>query len=136
MGLSAAVHATINRCLYSLLSIIFLYVVGDVRGQQCPSNGHSRNFVGILSSYSVPLSIPFCSECCSLIVLPACPPNAMWSLDGTPLTNGSINGSVLINSATRLILPNPGNVLSVGNVLSCTAHGQQHDITITEFSKL
>ena len=59
----------------------------------------------------------------------------MWSLDGTPLTNGSINESVLINSDAILILQNPGNVLSVGNVLRCSAQGQRY-ITITEFSKL
>ena len=123
------------RVYYPSFSLL-VYLVGVVLGQQCPSNGHSRNFFGILSSYSVPLNIPFCSQCCSLMRSPACPPTAMWSLDGTLLTNGSVNGSVLINSETVLILPNPGNVLSVGNVLSCTAHGEQHDVTITKFSKL
>ena len=59
----------------------------------------------------------------------------MWSLDGTQLTNGSINGNVLIDSAAILILPNPGDVLSVGNVLRCSAQSQCY-ITITEFSKL
>ena len=59
----------------------------------------------------------------------------MWFLDGTQLTNGSVNGNVLIDSEALLILPNPGNVLSVGNVLRCSAQGQRY-ITVIEFSKL
>ena len=110
-----------------------IHTVGNVLGQQCPTNGNSHTFLGITSSYPVPLTNPFCIRCCFSGV---CPPDVIWSLDDTSLTNGSINGNVLINSAAILILLNPSNVLSVGNILSCNSVSQdQYDITITEFSK-
>ena len=71
--------------------------------------------------------------------LPPCPTHVMWSLSGTTLTNGSMNGDVLLNpSGNMLILPNPDNVLDVGNVLTCNSSSGQFEygIIIVEFSKL
>ena len=132
--LGRLVYLSSACCIVFILYLsLLLYTVGDVLGQQCPSNGISRNFFNDIS-YPVPLNNPFCFRCCFESGDP-CPSTVMWFLDGTQLTNGSINGSVLINSASILILPNPGNVLSVGNVLRCSALSQRY-ITITEFSKL
>ena len=117
---------------------VSLCIVGSVQGQQCPSNANFRSFFGP-QSYTVPLSNPFCFRCCLSIVEPPCPTDIVWSISGTILTNGSMNGDVLIDPTdNRLILPNPDNVLDVGSVLTCSSSSgnYEYNITIAEFSKL
>ena len=78
-----------------------------------------------------------CLGCCFRSGFPQCPTNAVWTLNGNDLTNGDINGSVIIDSSAILKLPDPDNVLSVGDILGCSAPSRgQHNITIIEFSKL
>ena len=65
------------------------------------------------------------------------PSDTVWSLNGNTLTNGSMNGQVLIDPVNTLIILNPDNILSVGNTLRCTSASipGQHTITIATFSK-
>ena len=117
---------------------VSLCIVGSVQGQQCPSNANVRNFFGP-QSYPVPLSNPFCFRCCFTTADPPCPTDIVWTLSGTVLTNGSMNGDILTTPTNnRLILPNPGNVLDVGSVLTCSSLSEnyEYNITIAEFSKL
>ena len=114
--------------------------LGDVQGQQCPHNDIQR-IIGDVSR-AVPLTSPLCFQCVYFvggsIVTPT---DITWSRGPSPfitLTNGSMNGNVLIDPNTDiLILPNPINVINVGNTLRCNSATQgQHLITITQFSKL
>ena len=53
------------------------------------------------------------------------------------LTNGSMNGEILIDSENTIILLNPANVLRVNDTLTCTSASApgEHNITIAEFSE-
>ena len=114
--------------------------LGDVQGQQCPHN----DIQGITSdgSRAVPLTSPLCFRCLYLVGgNVVTPTDITWSRGPSPfitLTNGSMNGNVLIDPNTDiLILPNPIDVINVGNTLRCNSASQgQHEITITQFSKL
>ena len=73
-----------------------------------------------------------------MLILPL---DITWSLGPSPfitLTNGSMNGNVLIDPATDIIiLLNPINVINVGSILRCDSVSRGPlEITITEFSKL
>ena len=117
---------------------VSLCIVGNVQGQQCPFNANFHNFFGP-QSYPVPLSNPFCFRCCLSTANNPCPGDTVWSISGTVLTNGSMNGDVLIvPTDNRLILSNPGNILDVGSVLTCSSSSEnyEYNITIAEFSKL
>ena len=67
------------------------------------------------------------------------PSDTVWSLNGNTLTNGSMNGQVIIDPVNEntLIILNPDNILNVGDNLRCTSASipGEHIITISMFSK-
>ena len=131
-------RSTSNVYYYCWILYCLLCTVGDVQGQQCPNNANTRTFAGS-QTYAAPLSAPvICLGCCFLTGVPTC--DVVWSLNGNNLTNGDMNGSVIIEnigSSVVFKLPDPDNVLNVGDIVSCSSPSWgQHSITITEFSKL
>ena len=78
---------------------------------------------------------------CGFIGSTLYPSDIVWSLNGNALTNGSMNGQVLIDpvdpNQNTLIILNPDNILSVGDNLRCTSASipGEHTITIATFSK-
>ena len=130
-------RSTSNVYYYCRILYCLLCIVGDVQGQQC--NSANTNAFTSSGSYPAPLSAPvICLSCCFLTGVPTC--DVVWSLNGNNLTNGDMNGSVVIENvglSVVLKLPDPDNVLNVGDIISCSSPSRgSHSITITEFSKL
>ena len=118
---------------------LLLSLIGGVQGQQCPND----NIVYILSdvlAFADPLISPLCLRCEFNSGSPF-PSDIAWSLNENTLTNGSMNGEVLIDpvdpNQNTLIILNPDNILSVGDNLTCSSVSVsgEHIIMIEEFSK-
>ena len=116
--------------------IVEFYTVDNVQGQQCPNNANARTIFSN-NPYPAPLNAPMICLVCCFQGLPPCPTNVVWSLNANDLTNGDINGSIIIDSSAVLKLPDPDGVLNVGDTLGCSAPSRgSHSVPITEFSKL
>ena len=119
----------------SVVVLLFYTIVG-VQGQQCPHN-NIQFFFGNEPSFADPLINTLCLRCGFGGAIPF-PSDIVWSLNGNTLTNGSMNGEVLIDpNQNTLIILNPDNILSVGDILRCTSASVpgEHTITVSTFSK-
>ena len=118
--------------------LLFCAIVG-VQGQQCPHNTIQFFFVNN-PSFADPLVNTICLRC-GFAGNDPFPSDIVWSLNGNTLTNGSMNGEVLIDpvdpNQNTLIILNPDNILSVGDILRCTSASVpgEHTITVSTFSK-
>ena len=119
--------------------VLLFYTIVAVQGQQCPHNT-IQFFFGNEPSFADPLVNTLCLRCGFVGVTPF-PSDIVWSLNQNTLTNGSMNGEVLIDpvdpNQNTLIILNPGNILSVGDILRCTSASVpgEHTITLSTFSK-
>ena len=113
---------------------LLLFYVGCVQGQQCPFQNPVFVFMPI-PAFADPLTSSLCLRCGFGLV--GFPSDTVWSLNGNTLTNGSMNGDVLIDNENTIILLNPANVLRVNDTLTCTSASApgEHNITIAEFSE-